>query len=93
MEVIQEGSAWQVFLLICKTGLGDSESEAVYLQCSFNSTRLPAIAAFKNKMSFRSKTSEDINNVPIHLKGQDLIFKLKIRSLNHINHLRFPLLT
>ena len=44
-------------------------------------------------MSFRSKTSEGISNVSIHPKGQDLIFKPKIESSNHINHLCFPLLT
>lgn len=89
---MQERSAQQEFLLICETALGDSESEPVYLPCSFNSTRLPATAVFENRMSFRSKTSEGINNVSIHLKGQDLIFKPKIESSNHINHLCFPLL-
>lgn len=50
---MQEVSAGQMLFPICDTGLRDSGSEAVSLQCSFNPTSLSASAALENKNIFQ----------------------------------------
>ena len=92
MEVTQEGSAGQMLLLFCDMGLRGSGREAVSLHCSFDSPRLPASAALENKIVFQKQLPGTSIMHTIHLKGQDLIFKLKISSSNPINHGCFCLL-
>ena len=50
---MQEGSAGQMLFPTCDMGLRDSGSEAVSLQCSFNSTSLSASAALAKKIIFQ----------------------------------------
>lgn len=69
-----------------------SGREAVSLHCSFNSPRLPASAALENKIVFQKQLPGTSIMHTICLKGQDLIFKLKISSSNPINHGCFCLL-
>ena len=89
MEVSRKGLQGRCFSWHGAQGLGEA---GCVPSLSFNSPRLPASAALENKIVFQKQLPGTSIMHTIRLKGQDLIFKLKISSSNPINHGCFCLL-